>query len=101
MRDRATFAVDAYVVDTLMPDLIGHDHRPAAFIVYLRLWRETRARRRPRVALSLATLALDTGLSKSAVQTSLRHLKRRKLVSAHQGSPTSVPAYTVHAPWGA
>ncbi len=26
---------DAYVVDALMRDLVGHDHRASAFLVYL------------------------------------------------------------------
>ena len=27
--------MDDYVFDTLMPDLVGHDRQPSAFIVYL------------------------------------------------------------------
>ena len=27
--------LDAYVLDVLMPDLVGHDRRPSAFLVYL------------------------------------------------------------------
>jgi hypothetical protein len=34
-----TVEVDAYVIDTLLPDLVGHDRRPSAFLVYLHLWR--------------------------------------------------------------
>src|SRR5437764_458779 len=34
-------AIDAYVLDTLMHDLIGHDRAPSAFVVYLHLWRES------------------------------------------------------------
>lgn len=26
--------LDDYVVDTLMRDLVGHDHRPVSFLVY-------------------------------------------------------------------
>ncbi|SFC08052.1 hypothetical protein [Massilia yuzhufengensis] len=33
--------LDAYVFEVLMPDLIGHDRRPAAFIVYLFLLHST------------------------------------------------------------
>ena len=29
------YTVDAYVVDALMRDLVGHDHRASAFLVYL------------------------------------------------------------------
>ena len=27
--------IDDYVLDTLMADLVGHDRRPSAFVVYL------------------------------------------------------------------
>ena len=37
----ATIAIDPYIVDTLMPDLVGHDRQPSAFLVYLLLWRQT------------------------------------------------------------
>ena len=30
-----TITFDAYLVDTLMPDLVGHDGQPSAFLVYL------------------------------------------------------------------
>ena len=29
------YTIDPYVIDTLMADLVGHDHRPSAFLVYL------------------------------------------------------------------
>jgi hypothetical protein len=29
------YALDRYVLDTLMADLVGHDHKPSAFLVYL------------------------------------------------------------------
>ena len=91
--------LDAYVVETLMPDLVGHDRQPSAFLVYLYLaHRALRARSRS-VAVSLQTLAADTGLSKSAVQRGLRTLARRRLVRVEKASRTSVPAYTVLRPW--
>ena len=33
-----TLRFDSYVVETLMPDLVGHDQKPSAFVVYLYLW---------------------------------------------------------------
>jgi len=30
-------AIDPYVTETLLRDLVGHDHRPSAFLVYLYL----------------------------------------------------------------
>jgi DNA-binding GntR family transcriptional regulator len=44
-------------------------------------------------------MAVETGLSKSAVQQALRTLKRRRLVQSRQTSATSVPEYLVEAPW--
>jgi hypothetical protein len=90
---------DPYVVDSLMPDLVGHDRQPSAFLVYLYLaHRAARARART-VAISLQGLAADTGLSKSAVQAGLRTLVRRRLIRADKRSRTAVPAYTVLRPW--
>jgi hypothetical protein len=36
--DMSTLALDPYVVDVLLPDLVGHDRSPAAFLVYIYLW---------------------------------------------------------------
>jgi hypothetical protein len=91
--------LDPYVVDVLMPDLVGHDRRPAAFLVYLLLWARTVGARRKGAHLSYQRLVEGTGLSKSAVQTALKTLKRRQLVRVEKGSPTSVPHYQVCRPW--
>ena len=90
---------DPYVLETLLPDLVGHDRQPSAFLVYLYLAdRVTRARTRGCEA-SLTTIAVDTGLSKSAVQRGLRTLVRRRLVRVDRRSPTAVPVYTPLRPW--
>src|SRR5262252_6352727 len=68
--------IDPYVTDVLMPDLVGHDRRPAAFLVYLYLLRHAQQRARDSLTVSLQTIASKTGLSKSCVQGALRHLKR-------------------------
>ena len=31
-------AIDEYVLDVLLPDLVGHDRSAPAFLVYLVLW---------------------------------------------------------------
>jgi DNA-binding transcriptional ArsR family regulator len=90
---------DDYVLDTLMPDLIGHDRAPSAFIVYLKLWHACGGPGRRGVGLSLSNLAAETGLSKSSVQSALRRLERRGFVSVRRTSPTAVPIYEVLAPW--
>jgi winged helix-turn-helix DNA-binding protein len=94
----AQFRVDSYVVETLMPDLVLHDHQPSAFLVYLQLW--YRSRNAPsRVRLSHQEMAEATGLSKSAVQASIRTLTRRRLIRALRESSTAVPHYVVLRPW--
>lgn len=95
----STVPVDAYVLETLMPDLVGHDRSPSAFLVYLHLWHRTAGARDRRVSASLAQVAEDTGLSKSAVQGALRLLKQRRLVKAERASLTAVPVYEVLRPW--
>ena len=75
------FSLDNYVVDILMPDLVGHDRRPATFIVYLYLLRAAATGKRDSVSVSLQTIATKTGLSKSTVQAAIRHLRRRRLLA--------------------
>lgn len=91
--------LDPYVLETLLPDLVGHDRRPSAFLLYLVLWRYSQGGRRPTEPLSLRALAEQTGLSKRAVQMAAAALVRRRLVSARRGAATDVPTYTVHRPW--
>ncbi len=93
-----TVAFDAYVVDTLMPDLVGHDRKPSAFIVYLYLAGVARRTGRDRVSASLETIAVRTGLSKSSVQSAIRHLRRRGLLKDEPVSPTD-PTRVVLRPW--
>ena len=74
----------AYLIDVLMRDLVGHDRAPSAYLVYLWLWRMSRGEGRERIGASLQTIANRTGLSKSAVQAAVRHLARRRLISAER-----------------
>jgi DNA-binding MarR family transcriptional regulator len=98
-RHMPPYSIDRYMVDTLMPDLVGHDRQPSAFLVYLYLWCRSGGRRRKQVTASLQEIALDTGLSKSAVQQAVRTLKRRRLLQSHQSSVTAVPLYALATPW--
>jgi hypothetical protein len=68
----ATITVDRHILESLMPDLVGHDRKPSAFIVYLYLWCRGRGTRKRIATVSLQRIAVDTGLSKSAVQLALR-----------------------------
>jgi len=91
-------AVDACVIDTLMPDLVGHDRQPSAFVVYLCLWRLTGGGTK-RVTVSLRDLSEHTGLSKRAVQDALLRLHRRRLIGVKRESITAIPEPRVHRPW--
>lgn len=91
--------LDAYVLDTLMLDLVGHDHQPSAFLVYLFLWRRTRGEGVEEAAISLRAIAEGTGLSRRGVQDALAHLAARRLIDSTRESITAVPRYRVHRPW--
>ena len=94
-----SLALDDYVIRTLMPDLVGHDRQPSAFVVFLFLWERSAGARQRNVPLSLREIAEGTGLSKRAVQTAIGVLARRRLVTSRRDAPTAVPEYTVHRPW--
>ena len=89
------YAVDAYVVDALMRDLVGHDHRASAFLVYLVLAASEESAPR----LSHAQLAERTGLSKRSVQDAVLHLVDRGLLRVTRRGATDVPRYEPLAPW--
>jgi hypothetical protein len=91
--------IDEYVVDVLLPDLVGHDGSPTAFLVYIVLWSALYRQEERRVAMSLRQLAEATGLSKSAVQGAVQLLKRRDLVKVTNRSPTAVPEYELVRHW--
>jgi DNA-binding MarR family transcriptional regulator len=90
--------LDDYVAETLMPDLVEHDHAPSAFIVFVKLWHASGGPGR-KYAASLSTLAIETGLSKSSVQAALRRLRKRGYLSSKHSAPTAIPVHTVLAPW--
>jgi len=94
-----TVALDAYVLDTLMADLVGHDRQPSAFLVYLFLWRRTHGSGETSAQVSLLDISTATGLSKRAVQEALRLLAKRRLLSIQRAGITAIPVYTVRRPW--
>lgn len=94
-----TIPIDEYVLDTLMRDLVGHDRRPSAFLVYLYLWRASQRDGGRQVQVSLLDIAHDVGLSKRSVQNALGWLAKRKLIRVQRESITAVPVYTVLQPW--
>ena len=88
------YTLDAYVLDALMRDLVGHDHRASAFLVYLALTSDEGAPR-----LSHAQLAERTGLSKRSVQNAVLHLVERNLLRVTRRGATDVPRYEPLTPW--
>src|SRR5687767_3529150 len=98
-RFRQTIPVDDYVLETLMRDIVGHDQKPAAYLAYICLYaRAARVKWKP-VPMSLRALAEATGLSKSAVQTALELLRRRRLIVTTSDHPTATPEHRVLRTW--
>ena len=91
-----TYAIDRYVLDTLMADLVGHDHRPSAFLAYLAI---VSAHAEGRASFSHAELAERTGLSRRAVQGAVELLERRKLIAISRQGPTEPATYIPLTPW--
>ena len=90
--------LDPYVIDSLMPDLVGHDRRPSAYIVYLYLWRRTRAATRATTA-SYQMIADGTGLSKASAQTAVGWLAQRRLIEVKRRTATSALSFTLLCHW--
>jgi hypothetical protein len=84
-----------------MPDLVGHEHAPSAFLIYCFLWHRIAAAGGRAVQLSYATIALEAGLSRITAQRAIALLLRRQLISATSASRTAVPSYLVLRPWAA
>ena len=90
--------LDDYITDVLMRDLVGHDRKPVAFLVYLWLAAE-QTRTHTDVRVSYQQLAESVGISKSSAQSAIRWLLRRKLLIVSKQSATSTPSYEVNRPW--
>ena len=89
--------LDDYVLDGLMRDLVGHDRRPASFLVYIWLAAEQQRRRKP-VIISYSELAESTGISKSSAQAAVGWLVRRRLLSVTKENVTATPSYRIQTP---
>jgi len=88
--------LDRYVIETLMPDLVGHDRRASAFLVYMVI---LAAATEGRVALSHAQMAERTGLSRRSVQTAVTLLRRRQLIEVSRRGATDISEYRPLSPW--
>jgi len=100
-RFKRTVPIDDYVLDVLMRDLIGHDQKPAAFMVYLHLYGEAARNKWRHISASVRKIADATGLSKSAVHTALTHLRRRQLIATTADHVTARPRHRILRHWRA
>lgn len=91
-----TYQIDRYVLDTLMADLVGHDHKPSSFLVYMAI---LAAHADGRASFSHAELAERTGQSRRTVQNAVENLKRRGLVEVNRQGPTEAATYVPLTPW--
>ncbi len=90
------FALDRYVLEPLMRDLVGHDRKPSAYLVWLAIFGQNESGIR---AMSYQELADLTGLSRRSVQDAVGHLARRKLLEVQRVGPTDIAGYKVLYPW--
>ena len=102
------FKLDPYITDVLLRDLVGHDRRPASFLVYIWFTAEqqkqaqqsqAQQRRNSPVAISYQELAESIGISKSSAQSAVGWLIRRKLLASTKTTVTATPEYKVLTPW--
>jgi len=97
------FKLDPYITDILLRDLVGHDRRPASFLVYIWFTAEqqkyAQQRRSSAVSISYQDLAESIGISKSSAQSAVGWLIRRKLLATTKATVTAIPKYKVLTPW--
>jgi hypothetical protein len=102
------FKLDPYLTDVLLRDLVGHDRRPASFLVYIWFTAEqqkyaqqkyAQQRHTSAVTISYQELAESIGISKSSAQSAVAWLVRRKLLAVTKTTVTATPTYKVLTPW--
>src|SRR5271156_7250159 len=89
--------LDDYVLDVLMRDLVGHDRRVVAFLVYL--WFTGEQGKAAVVEASYRQIAECIGVSKSSAQAAVSWLVKRKLLASTKKTVTATPRYKVLMPW--
>jgi hypothetical protein len=102
-------ALDDYVIDVLMRDLVGHDRRVVSFLVYLWFAREQQKEQQKEqgheqrkgvlVEASYRQIAECIGVSKSSTQAAVAWLIKRKLLASTKKTVTATPCYKVLSPW--
>lgn len=91
----APLELDRYVVDVLMPDLVGHDRKPSTFLVYL-LIEALDGMREP---LGYSAIAERTGLSRRSCQNAIAHLERRGLIAVERRAYNEAAWFRPLRPW--
>jgi hypothetical protein len=90
----APLSLDRYVLDVLMPDLVGHDRMPSAFLVYLLI--EAMEAGEP---LGYSGIAERTGLSRRTCQDAIAHLERRGLIAVDRRADNEAARFRALRPW--
>jgi hypothetical protein len=106
------YKLDPYITEVLLRDLVGHDRRPAAFLVYIWFTAEQQSAqqkcaqqksaqqsRATSVSISYQDLAESIGISKSSAQSAVAWLTRRKLLAVTKTTVTATPEYKALTPW--
>ncbi|WP_404334182.1 helix-turn-helix domain-containing protein [Sphingomonas sp. MMS12-HWE2-04] len=91
----AALPLDRYVIDVLMPDLVGHDRKPSAYLVYLLI----EALEGDRAPLGYASIAERTGLSRRTCQDAIAHLERRGLIAVERRADNEAARFRPLRPW--
>jgi DNA-binding MarR family transcriptional regulator len=91
--------VDPHIIESLMPDLVGHDRRPSAYLLFVFLWSRTHATGNASASIALTDIAEATGLGKRTVQQAVAWLVYRKLLVVQRDRSTDVGTFTVLTPW--
>jgi len=100
-RFKQSVLIDDYVLDVLMRDLIGHDQKPAAYLVYLHLYGQAARNKWRSISASVRRIAEATGSSKSAVHAALAHLRCRQLIATTADHVSATPRHRVLRHWRA
>src|SRR5438874_12139735 len=94
-RYRETVPIDDYVLDVLMPDLVGHDHQPGAFLVYLYLYLEAQRQKWSPIYASLRKIGEATGLSKSPAQIAVGTVGATRRLKSNEDDSAAAPRHRV------
>ena len=82
--------IDGYALVTLMREF-KELNKPSAFLVYLYLFVMARETGRSSVPASHQSIADETGLSKSSVQSAVRLLNKHRFIRSKKKTQTSTP----------